>query len=160
MTAMDVFRSYVARGERIEALEEKIRRRAAVMTGGTSRPSAAEGGGRGGGDASMRLLDYVGNIEALRAELRSAQTAREEEKACALYLTEMIPVALGDVMARVYLEGREYGDIAEELGYSVSHVKRLRRDAERLCRDIQIISWDRKHVPVLTVPKNGGQKHG
>ena len=156
MTAMDVFVSYLRRGEQIEALEEKIRRREAVMTGGTARPSEPDGGSRGTDDASMRLLDYVGNIESLRKELSACQQAREEDKDCALYLTEMLPDPLGGVMMRIYVEDKSYREIADEIGYSVSHVKRLRRDAEKLCQSIRVVSWDRRHVPVLVFPASMG----
>ena len=153
MTAMDIFRSYAGHGERIEDLEEMIRRREAVATGGTARPSSPDGGSRSSGDASMRLLDYVGNIEGLREELRTSRAALEEDKDCALYLTEMLPEPLGGVMARTYLEGKSAREVAEEMGYSVSHVKRLRREAERLCQGVRILSWDRKHVPVIAMPE-------
>lgn len=154
MTAMDVFISYAKHGEWIEELEEKIRRREAMATGSGSRPSDTEG--RSSGDASVRLLDYVGNVEELREKLKAAQAAREEDRGCAIYISEMLPGPMGGVMVRMCLEGKSAREAAEEMGYSVSHVKRLRREAEKLCGNIRIISWDRRHVPVLAVPENAG----
>lgn len=150
---MDVFRSYVSEAERIESLEEMIRRREAAATGGGRRSRDPGAGSRSTDDASMRLLDYVDNVERLRADLKRAKKRREEDKDCALYLTEMLPGPLGGVMARTYLEGKSAREAAEEMGYSVSHIKRLRRQAEKLCRGVRILSWDRKHVPVIAMPE-------
>lgn len=154
MTAMDVFHDFLTHSARIEELEEMIRRRESAAIGGGARPLTTDGGSRSGGDASMRLLDYVGRVEELNEELRAIRQACEEEKNCALYLTELLPGAMGGVMARICLEGKTHRQVSEELHYSVSHVKRLRREAEKLCRDIQIISWDRWHVPVVALPEN------
>ena len=156
MNALDVFRAYAQDGERMAELEEKIRRREAVAAGGT-RPVAQDGGGRSSRDASMRLLDYVDNVEQLRTDLERVRGAREADRACALYLTEMLPDPLGDVLSRVHLEGRSVKEAAKDMGYSTSHVRRLLKEAETMCRAIQIISWDRKHVPVLAMPDGRGR---
>lgn len=152
MTAMDVFLSYQRRGRRIASLSEKIRRREAVATGATSRPSPA--GGRTSTDESMRLLDYVGSVEALRQELTKQSQAMEEDKVCAAYLTELLPGPLGGVMMRAHIEGMALKDIAREMGFSVSYVKRLKRTAEETCEKIAILSWDRRHVPAVSLPRD------
>ena len=157
MNALDVFRAYAQDGERIAELEEMIRRREAVATGGGSRPVGQDGGSRSGQDASVRRLDYVGNVEQLRADRDTARGTRDEERACALYLPEMLQDPLGDVLSRVHREGRTVKDAARDMGYSVSHVRRLLKEAETMCKAMKIISWDRKHVPVLAMP-DGGRK--
>lgn len=151
MTALDVFMGYGGREKRIEDLEERIRRREAVATGGGVRAPDADGG-RSGEDASMRLLDYVGNVEQLRAELQAARKERDEDKACAIYLTEMLPETMGKLMSRVYLEKQPLKTAAKAMGYSATHARRLLKEAEDICKGMQIVSWDRVHVPVLAIP--------
>lgn len=152
MTAMDVFESYKSRGARIARLEEKIKRREAVMTSGTSRLSGD--GGRSSGDASMRLIDYVSNIEELRGALDKAISEREREKACCLYLAEALPGLQADVMARIYLGGMTVREAAGDLGYSASYIKRVKGEAEKMCREITILYWDGVHVPAISTGRS------
>lgn len=149
MTAMDVFADYRRRGERIRTLEERIRRREATAEVKSSARSL-EDGSRGGTDGGNRMLDYVGNIEALREELRACRSAREEDRLCALYLADMMPEAMGGVMTRAYLEEKAIRDIAREMCYSESHIKRLKREATAMCEQMQLMYWDRVHVPVVS----------
>lgn len=149
MTAMDVFEDYARRGSRIRALEERIRRWEAAAEASPTRQLGE--GGRGSVDSGTRMLDYVGKIWELREELAASRKAREEDRICALYLAEMMPEALGGVMTRAFLEGMTAREIARDLGYSESHIKRLKREGREFCAKMQVLYWDRVHVPAVSL---------
>ena len=151
MTAYDIFRRYQTGGKKAEELTEMIRRREAMATGCGVRPVSSDGGGRGSRDASMRLLDYVGNIEELREKLRICLERREQDRMCCLYLAELLPEVHGGVMVRMVLEGKSLKETGVAMGYSGSHVRRLKKEADDMCRRIRIISWDRVHTPVISM---------
>ena len=149
MTALDIFREYGRAAKAAEAIGEKILRREAMATGATARPLSPDGGGRGSGDASMRLVEYVGNIEDLRAQLRDAERRRENLAACCVYLAELLPTASGDYLLRRYVQRKSMGMIAREMGCSESTVKRIREEAERQAAGVVILRWDGEHLPIL-----------
>lgn len=152
MTALDIFRRYQKAGDEISRLEEKIQRREALVMGCTARPLTPDSGGHGGNsDASMRLLDYVANKEELEASLRKKQQSAEADRACCIYLAEMLAPNHADVMVKIYLESKTLKAAAEEMAYSMTHVKRLRKEAEDICKNTEITYWDGKHVPITAI---------
>lgn len=149
MTAMDIFKEYGRQARTVEGIRERILRREAIATGTTARPLSPDGGGHGGGDASMRLAEYVGNIEGLREQLREAEARLENLNACCVYLAELLPKDAGDYLLRRFVGHKSMKAIAEETGCSVSTVKRQRDDSERAAYGIMIVSWDGIHLPIL-----------
>lgn len=155
VTALDMFRRYANAKMEIADLEERIERRKSMVMGGAQKPLSHDGGSRGGYDPSMRLLDYVENVEELRKRLEDRKQKRDGERACCLYLAEMLPVSLSNVMVRIYLEEQTLAVCAKEMNYSVSQIKRFKRDAEGICRWMNILSWDGFHVPLISFPQMG-----
>lgn len=151
MTALDVFRRCAAADEEIERIRERIERREALATGATARPLSPDGGGHGSGDASMRLLDYVGDVEQLREKLAKRTRQRDMDRACCVYLAEVMPAELGRVMLRLYMDGMRLDAIGAQEHCSLSTVKRLKRRAEALSARIDITWWDGVHVPITAV---------
>lgn len=151
MTALDVFRRCGNAEKEIAALEEKIERRRAMAEGNGSVQPNADGGSRGSRDASMRLLDYVANIAELEAKLERRRQAELEDKACCVYLAEQLEDRFGRAMLAVYVEHKGTKAAATEMGYSLSQFKRIRQGAEDICRRMDILIWDRKHVPLVSL---------
>ena len=150
MTALDIFREYDRAAKAAEAIEEKIQRREAMATGATAKPLTADGGSRGGGDASMRLAEYVGNIEDLREQLRAAKARLDDLKACCVYLAEQLPAASGDYLLRRYVGRLTLRACAKALNCSETQARRIREEAERAASALVVLAWDGKHVPVLS----------
>lgn len=151
MTALDVFRRCAAADREIDQIREKIERREALMTGRTARPLSPDGGGRGSGDASMRLVDYVANIEELRAKLEAREKQKASDVMCCLYLADSLEPRFSEVMKKAYLDHKGLKLIGEEMRYSVSQVKRLKAQAEDMCRSMEITYWDGVHVPLTAI---------
>lgn len=153
MTALEVFERVFAADSDIMDIQGKIDRRYALVTGTTARPLSQNTGSSGGsGDASMRLLDYMGNVEDLEAKLNDRKVMKENDLACCVYLLEMLPANLAGVMSRRYLEGKSQRTCADELGYSVTSIRRMQKEAEGICRQITLTWWDGKHIPVTAIP--------
>ena len=154
MTAYEIYaRCASAQGD-IARIKEKLERRRALATGCTAKPMTQDGGSHGGGDASMRLLDYMADVEQIETELREREKLQEQDRVCCVYIADFLPPVLASIMTHVYLESRPMREVADLIGYSVSHTKRLRREAETLCRKVIITWWDGIHVPVLTMDTN------
>lgn len=151
MTAMDVFVRYADNRKAVARLEEKIERRRALATGDGSPRLSPDGGSRGSGDASMRLLDYVANVDELLDERNKAQKQMDADRACCVYLAETLDDNYAGVMLRCWLEGMGLKQVADDMGYSVSSIKRIKRAAEELLARIEILYWDGVNVPVLSV---------
>lgn len=152
MTAMDVFERYAAAEAELMEIQEKIDRRHALATGTTARPLSHDGGSRGSGDASVRLLDYMGNIEDLEKQKADRERMRDNDRACCMYLAEMLPPMMASIMTRRFLEGKSQRTCAEETGYSVTSIRRLQRHAEGILREIVLIQWDGNHIPIVAIP--------
>ena len=149
MTALDVFKRYKDADREIEGLEERIERRRALAEGNGSPKLDANGGGRGSRDASMRLLDYVGDLTELETKLARRKQLKGEDRLCCLYLAEQLEERYGKAMLLTYVEGMGLKETATRMGYSLSQVKRIRQTAEDMCRKIEILVWDREHVPLI-----------
>lgn len=155
MTALEVFERFFVADDELKDIEEKIERRDALVTRVTARPlSLNSGSGGGGGDASMRLLDYMGNAEDLQRQLKARKQMKENDLACCVYLLEMLPADLAAVMSRRYLEGKSQRTCGVELGYSITTIRRMQREAEGICKQITLTWWDGNHIPVTAIPDN------
>ncbi len=153
MTALEVFERFQAADAELSDIQEKIDRRQALATGTTGRPLSQNSGSSGGsGDASIRLLDYMSSVEDLERQLDARKAMKENDLACCVYLMEMLPPNLAGVMSRRYLECKSQRTCAEELGYSVTTIRRMQREAEGICQQIQLTWWDGKHIPVTVMP--------
>ena len=150
MTALDIFRECGALDKKIDRIQERIERRRALMTGCTARPMTGDGGSMGSSDASMRMLNYVSDIEALQADAREQEAARDACRASCLYLADMIPDIPAGVALRHYVEHKSMTVIATEMGYSLTHVKRLKRAADDDLSGIVITYWDHVNLPVCS----------
>lgn len=151
MTGLDVFQECAAADTKIARTREKIERRRALASSCTTRPLSPAGGSSGSGDASMRMLNYVADIEALENDVRRQEAARDAYRGCCLYLAELLPDNLAGVALRYYLEHKGQKVIAAEMDYSQAHIKRLKRNADEELRRIEIIAWDRQHVPLYAL---------
>lgn len=151
MTALDIYRDCSAIDERIERVREKIERRRALASGCTARPLSPDGGGHGGGDASMRLLEQLADIQTMEAELAELEGQREQLRSCCLYLSDMMARALASVALQYYLEHKGYQAIAEDSHYGLTTVKRYKRYADEALRSIEIIHWDGRHTPMVSI---------
>jgi len=153
VTALEVFERFQAADAELLDIQEKIDRRRALATGTTARPLSQNSGSSGGsGDASVRLLDYMGTVEDLERQLEARKVMKENDLACCVYLLETLPANLAGVMSRRYLESKSQRTCGEELGYSVTTIRRMQREAEGICRQIQFTWWDGKHIPVTVMP--------
>lgn len=153
MNALDVFERVQAADTELMDIQDKIERRRALATRSTARPTYRNpGGGGGSGDASVRLLDYMSNVEDLEQKYIARQRMKENDLACCVYLLEILPPNLAGVMSRRYLEGKSQKVCGDELGYSVTTIRRLQREAEEICRNIQLTWWDGNHIPVTAIP--------
>lgn len=153
MTALEVFKRFQAADAELAEIQEKKERRYALTTGTTARPLSQNSGSSGGsGDASMRLLDYMGIVDDLERQMEERETMKENDHACCVYLLEMLPPHLAGVMSRRYLECKSQRTCAEELGYSVTTIRRMQREAEGICQQIQLTWWDGEHIPVTAIP--------
>ncbi len=150
MTAMDVFEHYAAGEDVLDEIRTKIERRRQMASGCTSQSFDCDGG-RSSGDASMKLLDYMNNVAALERQLATVARKRASDRACCVYLAEMLPALQGKLMMLRYLDGKTIRSCAEIVHYSESHVRRLLNDAEELCRRIELTWWDGIHVPVTVI---------
>lgn len=151
MTALDVFRRYADADRVIEGLKEKIERREVMATGCTARPLSADGGGRGSGDASMRLANYVGDVEELRNQLGEKERQKKMDLQCCFFLAEGMSQILGKIMLLRYVENMTIEKISSEIHYSLSQTKRFKRDAEDLSKRTEIVYWDGKNVPLTVI---------
>lgn len=151
MNGLDVFLQLDKIDDEIERLTERITRRRALAEGCTSRPLTPDGGGKPSTDASMKLVDYVADIEKLEAKLRDAQTRRDNYAACCVYLAECIPDNLGTVMIDRYVLRYTYSKCGEVMGYSLTHIRRLLAEAENLCKRMELTMWDGIHIPVIAI---------
>lgn len=151
MTALDVFKRYAAATAELRRIQEMIDRREAMATGATARPLTNDGGSRGSGDASMRLLDYCANRDELEDRKRQRIAMRDSDMACCVYLAEVLPPEMGSIMTRRYLEGKRQCDCADAMHYSLSTIRRLQRNAEDMCRRIILTQWDGNHIPVIAI---------
>lgn len=159
MTALDIFRGCAALDEEIDSTLENIERRRALASGCTARPLSPDGGSSGSGDASMRMLDYMEEIEKLEAEVDEKKALRERYRSCCFYLAELLSPTLAKVALRFYLERKTIKRVANELKYSYATIKRYKRQAEDNLRLIEILYWDKVHVPMILL-REGFQGNG
>lgn len=150
MTAMEMFEHFVAGEDVLDEIRTKIERRRQIAAGCTSQ-SFSSGGGRSSGDASMKLLDYMNNIETLERQLADEERKRACDRACCVYLAEMLPEVYGQLMIFRYLDGKTIRACADATHYSESHIRRLLNEAEAMCRDIELTWWDGIHIPVTVI---------
>ena len=151
MNGLDVFKRYAAADGELRKIKERIKRRRALAEGCTSRPPSPDGGSRSSTDASMRLLDYMSDIEQLQAELEERSAQRERDRACCVYLADMLPTNLGSLMLLRYIEGKSVQACATASAYSVTHTRRLLREAEDICRRMELTLWDGNHIPIVAM---------
>ena len=151
MTGLDIFARIRRADADMEELRERILRRESAIQGTTARPLSEDGGIRGSRDASMRMADYVGDVEQLRARLDDRIRMQTRDMSCALYLADMVPRQLAGVVCRYYLDRMTYKAIGEDMHYSESHIKRLKRDADKALKRILILQWDGTHVPLVSI---------
>lgn len=156
MTAMEFIQHYEAVGEELMDVEEKIERRHALAKRTTARPlSLNKGSGTGSGDGSMRILEYMINVDDLEQKKEECEIKYANYRACCLYLAEMLPPALAGIITRRYLEMKSQQTCAEEMAYSITSIRRLQRQAEEILRDIVIVQWDGVHVPIVAIQQSG-----
>ena len=151
MTALDIFRECAATDARIERIRERIDRRRALASGCTARPLSPDGGSVGGGDASMRMINYVSEIQTLEEDYARQLTARESYRSCCLYLADLLSDCLASVALRTYLEHQGTKAIATAVHVSQATVRRYKRQADDELRKIEITYWDRSNVPIYTL---------
>ena len=151
MTALDIFRECARLDGKIGRIEERIERRRALATGCTARPLSPDGGSIGGGDASVRMLDYMADIQALEEDRQRQIAERATYRGCCLYLSDLLEPILAGVALRAYLEHKGTGAIAEEINYSPATVRRYRKQADEALANIEIMHWDKCHVPLYTL---------
>lgn len=149
MNALDIFRGCAALDEEIDSTRENIERRRALASGCTARPLSPDGGSSGSGDASMRMLDYMSEVEKLEAKIEEKKALRESYRSCCFYLAELLVPTLAKVVLRHYLEHKSIRQIANEIQYSYATVKRYKRQADDNLSLIEILYWDRVHVPMI-----------
>lgn len=159
MTALDIFRGCAALDEEIDSIRENIERRRALASGCTVRPLSPDGGSSGSRDASMRMLDYMAEVEKLEAKIEDKKALRESYRSCCFYLAELLVPTLAKVMLRFYLERKNIKRIAAEMKYSIATIKRYKRQAEDNLSLIEILYWDRVHVPMILL-REGFQGNG
>lgn len=153
MTALDIFCECAAADKKIERLRERIERRKALASGCTARPLSPDGGSSGGSDASMRMLDYVAQIQGLEADIQRLAASREVCRSCCFYLADLLSDIAADVALSVYLEHKSINAIADAKGCSITTVKRYKRNADFELGRIEILHWDRQHVPLYRAPE-------
>lgn len=151
MTALDIFRECAAADGQIARTYERIERRKALATGCTTRPLSPDGGSFGSGDASVRMLNYLADLQALEEDVARQEAAREACRACCLYLADLLSPTLASVALRTYLEHQGTKAIAEEIKYSEATVRRYKRQADEALARIEITHWDRRHVPMVAL---------
>lgn len=149
MTAMEMFEHYVSGEDTLDEIRTKIERRRQIAAGCTSMSFSS--GGRSSGDASMKLLDYMNNIETLERQLIDEERKRACDRICCVYLAEMLPEMYGQLMIFRYLDGKTIKACAEAMHYSESHIRRLLNEAETMCRNIELTWWDGIHIPVTVI---------
>jgi len=150
MTAMELFKHYAVGEDVLDEIRTKIERRKQMASGCTSQ-SFSSGGSRSSGDASMKILDYMNNIEALERQLADEERKRASDRACCVYLAELLPEKHGHLMILRYLDGKTIRACADTTHYSESHIRRLLNEAESMCRDIELTWWDGIHIPVTVI---------
>lgn len=158
MNGLDVYERYKAAEKQIKRKEEQIARRRALAEGCTSRPLSPDGGIRGSSDASMRLVDFMADVEKVQAEIDEIRAQRVRDKACCLYLAEMLPDNYGELLIRRYINGDSVQECAAGMAYSVTHTRRLLREAEGMCRCIELVAWDGSHIPIVAIVGEGAEK--
>lgn len=141
---------------RIERAREKIERRRALASSCTTRPLSAAGGGSSGGDASMKLINYVAQIEELEGELARLTAERELIRSSCFYLADMLPEKLASVALRYYLEGATIKEISGAMHYSQTQIRRWKESAEEALERLTVLAWDRTHLPILGDARRGG----
>lgn len=151
VTGLDVFQRYAAAEAEIRAIDEKIERRRALISGATARPLSPDGGSRGGGDASMRLLDYMANMEEMETERAQRVRMRENDRACCVYLAEMLPRLEAEMAMMRYLDGKTLKSCAKALNYSETTARRILQDLNAMLRCIYLTFWDGEHIPVVAI---------
>lgn len=149
MTALDIFQGCATLDEEIDSIRENIERRRALASGCTVRPLSPDGGGSGSRDASMRMLDYMAEVEKLEAKIEDKKALRESTRSCCFYLSGLLSPTLAKVALRFYLERKSIRKIANEIQYSYATVKRYKKQAEDNLSLIEILYWDRVHVPMI-----------
>ena len=150
MTGLEIFEMYAGAEAAARELEATLTRRLQMMEGECEDEDAPA---RADGDASGVLLaDYLSDTSALQAELTEAVDRRDNIRACCIYLSEQLPALLGEVMVRTYLDGLSVRACGQLMHYSVSQVKRLKKEAMTICRErMSVISWDGVHVPIVSL---------
>lgn len=151
MTALDIFKECARMDARIARTQERIDRRKALATGCTARPLSPDGGSFGSGDASARMLDYMADIQGLEEDKQYQISTRDAYRGCCLYLADLLEPTLAGVALRTYLEHKATGVIAGEISYSQATVRRYKKLADEALSRIEIMYWDRCHVPLYTL---------
>lgn len=159
MTALDVFKRFADGRKKLSRIEEKIERRRALQISCTSKPMEADSGSHGSGDASMRLLDYVADVDELLDERDAIRHEMETDRACCIYLAECMPDVIGKIMIEIYIGGATMKACADAIGYSVSHMRRLRTEAEDFAGKTVLTYWDGNHIPIIKLPDDVQNYH-
>lgn len=154
MTAMEIFEHYAAGEDVLDEIRTKIERCRQIASGCTSQ-SFDCGGRRSGSNASMKLLDYMNGIDELQKQLIREERKRASDRACCVYLAEMLPAPFGRAMILRYLEGMTIEGCADAMFYSETHTRRILKEAEALCMCIEITWWDGIHTPIAVMRHPG-----
>lgn len=149
MNALDIYKMAHEQKRKLASMGEALERRRAIAEGCTSKPLSADGGGFGSGDKSVKLLDFVSDVEEMEKSISEAQSKYSATLSCCVYMSGRLNARNADILERYYLAGKTIRAIAGEMAYSQGYVKQMKAAAEDEARALIVIEWDGKHTPVL-----------
>ena len=135
MEAMTILRRCRGSEEEIRRLEDAIWRRRDAMTSLQSVRTDTDGGSHPTGDRDKigRMLE---DVDALERRLEDRRQAQAVETASSCAMLDVLPGLESRVLYDYYVRRMSTAAIAVRLRYTVSYIRRIKREGERLMREV------------------------
>lgn len=112
----------------IESLNERIERRRALASRMTASYEQT-GGGHGSGETD-RMGAFVADLEQMEVQRARRDKRYDAERVAAIELLELLGVNEARAIELYYIECRTMDGVAAAMGFTVQHVRRLRKTGE------------------------------
>lgn len=134
MDAITILRRCRRYFDDIEGLNDRIERRRSLAT-----RMAASYGSTGGGHGSAetdRIGAFVADLEQMEAQLKHREERYDAERIAVVEMLDAIDQRQAEAIELYYVECRTMEGVADVMGFTVQHARRVRKAAENALIEI------------------------
>lgn len=128
MDAITILRRCRRYNDDVEGLAERIERRRSLATRMTAGYGST-GGGHGSAETD-RIGAFVADLEQMQRQLAHRNERYDAERIAVVEMLDAIDVRQARAIELYYVENRTMEGVADVMGFTVQHARRVRKDAE------------------------------